>query len=134
MDFPEYLKTQTQGYSGSFQHEISLASELFQLANDLTLSIEIPENRKYDLYVAMGYFIAPNDLFSEDIFGPIGYIDDIILVLHVLELIKKEVGIEPIFDCWPHEFSELDELISKSLPALCQEYRELSKKVKRIVK
>ena len=134
MDFPEYLKSQTQGYTGEFQHEIRLASDLFQLVNDLTLSAEVPTARKYDLYVAMGYFIAPNDLFSEDIFGPIGYVDDIILGLHVLELIKEEVGIEPIFDLWERDYSELEDLFIKSLPALCLKYQGLAKKVKQIVK
>lgn len=134
MDFPEHLRLETKSYTGLFQHEIRLAPELFQLANDLTLSNEIPEKRKYDLYVAMGYFIAPNDLFSEDIFGPIGYADDLILVLHVLKLIKSEVGIEPIYDRWDRPLFELEELFNTSLPSLCENYPEYAKKLKRIVK
>ena len=134
MDFPEYLRLETKSYTGLFQHEIRLAPELFQLVNDLTLSNEIPEKRKYDLYVAMGYFIAPNDLFSEDIFGPIGYADDLILVLHVLKLIKSEVGIEPIYDKWDGPLFELEELFNTSLPSLCENYPEYAKKLKLIVK
>ena len=134
MDFPEHLRLETKSYTGLFQHEIRLAPELFQLVNDLTLSNEIPEKKKYDLYVAMGYFIAPNDLFSEEIFGPIGYVDDLSLVLHVLNLIKSEVGIEPIYDKWDRDFVELEGLFNDSLPALCQHYPEYSKKLKRIVK
>jgi len=134
MDFTAHLRLETQSYSGSFQHEIRLAPELFQLVNDLTLSSEIPEKRKYDLYVAMGYFVAPEDLFSEEIFGPIGYVDDLILVLHVLNLIKTEVGIEPLYDAWDREFSELEGLLNNSFSALCLQYPNYARKLTRIVK
>mgnify|MGYP003950489381 FL=1 len=83
--------------------------------------------------MAMGYFIAPSDLYSEDIFGPIGYVDDILLSLYVLDSIKRESGVEPILDCWENSLSELEKLLNTDLPALIKKYPEIARKLKEII-
>ena len=114
MQYLDYLTQMTSQYSGDFQDEIRLCPELFQLLNDLTLSNEIPSKYHCQLYAAMGYFIAPTDIFPEETFGPIGFADDILFALTVLNRVADDVGIEPLCDAWPKEPSSLINLLHKS--------------------
>ena len=88
MQLIEQIAGLTEKYEGHFQSEIRLTPQIFQLLNDLTLSSEIPSNFKVQLYAAMGYFVAPYDIFPEETFGAIGYVDDLMFALNVLHQIK----------------------------------------------
>lgn len=77
----------------------------------------------------MGYFIAPYDLYSEETFGAIGYVDDLILSLTVLNEIKNELGIEPIYELWDGDLDELLTLLESGLKKISTAYPELREKV-----
>ena len=43
---------------------------------------------------AIAYYVAPDDIISEQIYGPYGYIDDIYLSSYVLKMVGERHGYE----------------------------------------
>ena len=82
------------------------------------------------IYVTIGYFVIPQDLYSEDTFGPIGYIDDILLCIYVLKQIEDQCEREVIYEEWDRDFDVLDDLIDNQLPKLAAEYPVIFDKLK----
>lgn len=130
MEFPDVLRKNIDGYQGKHANIIKHAPELFELLSKLTLSNEIELKFKRMLYVTIGYFVIPNDLYSEDTFGPIGYIDDILISIHVLKEIANECEREVIYEEWEGDLDVLDELIDTQLPILAAEYSEMYDKLR----
>lgn len=129
MEFAEEINRNVQGYEGPFDSELRHTAEVFLLLNELTISNEISIKMRSRLYIAMGYFIAPYDLYSEETFGAIGYVDDLILILTVLNEIKNELGIEPIYELWDGDLDELSSLLESGLKKISTAYPELREKV-----
>ena len=93
MDYHDILINDVKSFTGKHQDIIKLAPNLFDLLCKLTVSLELNHKEKQLIYIALGYFVATNDLYSEDTFGPIGYIDDILITIVVfafLMLIKSK--------------------------------------------
>ena len=61
---------------------MELSNLLLQKINCIYLSVYLTN---------AGYFVPPNDVISEEIYGPLGYIDDIFLCTVVLKKFKKNV-------------------------------------------
>lgn len=133
MEYRDHLSIQVEGYSGKHAEIIKYAPQIFDLLGKLSLSTEIDLQDKKRLYLAIGYFVIPYDLYSEDTFGPIGYIDDLLLAIHVLNEIKKKHEIECILEHWGLEFSIIENLINDQLPALKKAYPKMFAKLKSYV-
>lgn len=133
MEYIQYLERTTSQYDGTFSEEIRLCPKIFQLLNDLTLSKEVPVRFHCELYAAMGYFIAPYDIYPEDTFGPIGFVDDLLFSLVVLERLAEAVGPEPIYDQWPDDLSTLLYLLQHSTTQLKNTYPEFFARIKEIL-
>ena len=81
----------------------------------------------------MGYFIAPYDIYPEETFGPIGFVDDLLFGLVVLERIAADVGPEPIYDQWPDDLPTLIYLLQDSTTTLKQTYPQFLAKIREIL-
>ena len=65
----EYLKNEIKSFKGDYDPYIDYMPDFFKLLTDL-LSTELPdkEERK-KISCALAYFIAPNDVIPEEIYG-----------------------------------------------------------------
>lgn len=133
MEYSEHLATQVKGYNGKHAEVIKYAPQIFDLLGKLTLSTEIDLKDKKRLYLAIGYFVIPYDLYSEETFGPIGYIDDLLLSLHVLDELKRKHEIECILEHWDLELSIIETLLNDDLPQLKRSYPKIYTKLKSYV-
>ena len=124
-EFHEILQIAVEGYKGKHSNIITLAPTIYKTMCNLLDSIEIRQIYRNELFVAIGYFVIPKDLFSEATFGPIGYIDDIMLSIHVLKKIKGEYGIEEIFEYWDDSYDILEKLLSTDFLRIKDEYSVL---------
>ena len=98
----DYLKAELDKYQGSYDDYIFNLPELFKLMCDL-LNTNIDKEDKGNVAKALGYFVAPRDVIYEEVFGPIGYIDDIFMCCYVLAEIKSKYGMELLEKKWTSE-------------------------------
>ena len=82
---------------------------LISLVND----DQVSRKTRYKIYLALGYFLFPLDLIPEAVVGPIGYIDDVVIALRLIDTIlngDNEQEIARIGELWQRSPEELDKL------------------------
>lgn len=74
-----------------------VAPDIFMLLVRLARDKRIPVSVKATVLAGIVYFLAPIDFLPEAIFGPLGYGDDLLLAVHIINLIlnaNREVVLE----------------------------------------
>ncbi len=104
-----FLKEEINRFRGEFDDFILHIPNFFRLLSNI-LNEDIDSEDRKKVNCALGYFVAPRDVIPEEIYGPLGYIDDIFLCCHVLKDLKEKYGSELLKSCW-----EADEDIEKVL-------------------
>jgi uncharacterized membrane protein YkvA (DUF1232 family) len=97
-DFQDYLINNTKGYTGKYAEFILLLPDLYSLLCKLLDSKDLPIQLRADIYLVIGYLYHPQDIFSEEEHGPLGFLDDLMLILTVLRkcAIQEELGMDYI--------------------------------------
>ncbi len=85
-DFYDTLIENLETYAGEYESFIDYGPDLFKLLCDL-LNTDVDYSLKLPICGAIAYYVAPDDIISEQIYGPYGYIDDIYLSSHVLKMV-----------------------------------------------
>ncbi len=98
----EFLKDEMDRFRGDFDNYIFYVPEFFKLLCDL-LNEDIEKEDRNKISCALGYFVAPEDVIPEEIYGPAGYIDDIFLCCFVLNDLKDKYGIKLLKSLWNHD-------------------------------
>ena len=117
----EFLKDEMDRFRGDFDNYIFYVPEFFKLLCDL-LNEDIEKEDRNKISCALGYFVAPEDVIPEEIYGPAGYIDDIFLCCFVLNDLKDKYGIKLLKSLWNHD-EDLEFVLNYS-------YKESSKIIK----
>ena len=102
-DFYDTLVENLDGYEGEYAYFINCGPNLFNLLCDLLSQKEISRQMRLEISAAIAYYVAPDDIIPEEIYGPYGYIDDIFISVYVLRKVAKEFGYEFLQDLWKHE-------------------------------
>ena len=102
-DFYDTLIENLEGYEGEYAYFINCGPNLFNLLCDLLSQKEISREMRLQISAAIAYYVAPDDIIPEEIYGPYGYIDDIFVSVYVLRKVAKEFGYEFLQDLWKHE-------------------------------
>ena len=76
-DFARHLKRRTSDYDGDYSEVLQLTSEIFYLCTIMVYNKDISQNQKNMLYKSIAYFLLPHDVFSENVHGVKGYLDDV---------------------------------------------------------
>ena len=97
-DFQGYLLNNTKGYTGKYAEFILLLPDLYSLLCKLLDSKDLPIQLRADIYLCIGYLYHPQDIFSEEEHGTLGFLDDLMLILTVLRkcAIQEELGMDYI--------------------------------------
>jgi len=104
---------------------------LISLVND----DQVSRKTRYKIYLALGYFIFPLDLIPEGVVGPIGYIDDVVIALRLIDTILNgddEQEIARINELWQRSPEELDKL--RTLVRNLDLIQHFGKRINRILK
>ena len=112
-DYHKFLQAELDNYEGDFDKFILYISDFFKLLCKLTEE-DIDRTDKKDIYSALAYFVIPNDVIPEDIYGPAGYIDDIFVCASVLDKIKSKYGIGFLSKHWDQD-EDLEEVLAVCL-------------------
>ena len=126
-DFQNYLLNNTKGYTGKYAEYIVLLPDLYSLLCKLLDSEDLPIKLRADIYLCIGYLYHPQDIFSEEEHGTLGFLDDLMLILTVLRkcAIQEELGMDYV-----KKFSEdisisLDKLLTTDFKTLTNENKVL---------
>jgi uncharacterized membrane protein YkvA (DUF1232 family) len=114
MDFYQELRqkinkwAEGKGKGDKYLPYILAAPDFFYVLVKLLLDERVPVKEKAFLGVAIAYFIAPFEIIPEGIFGPVGYADDVVIAVWVLNRIINEVGKDIVLEYWPGEQNMLE--------------------------
>jgi len=97
-----FLKEELDNFKGKFPKYILYIPYFFKLLCKLTEE-DLNLEDKMKIYSALAYFVIPNDVISEDAYGPAGYIDDIYVCCHILMDLKNKISLEKISNIWEGE-------------------------------
>lgn len=99
-------------FRGEFDDFILHIPNFFRLLSNL-LNKDIDQKDRRKVNCALGYFVAPRDVIPEEIYGPLGYVDDMFLCCHVLKELKQKYGTKLLKSCWESD-EDLEEVIDYS--------------------
>lgn len=117
-----FLKEEMNRFRGEFDDFILHVPNFFKvLSNILNKKIDKKDRRKINC--ALGYFVAPSDVIPEEIYGPLGYVDDIFICCYVLKELKKKYGTELLRSCWEGD-EDLEEVLDYSYKKSKKEIEE----------
>lgn len=102
-DFYDTLIENLEGYEGEYAYFINCGPNLFNLLCDLLSQKEISRELRLEISAAIAYYVAPDDIIPEEIYGPYGYIDDIFVSVYVLRKVAREFGYDFLQNLWKHE-------------------------------
>ncbi len=87
-----------------YANYILLVPDFFYLLVKLTLDNRIPAIDKAKFAGVIAYVISPIDFVPEAIFGPLGYLDDLVLACYVLNLYvnqQEQANQSVVSELWP---------------------------------
>ena len=95
-NFREYLTNNIDGYDGKYAKYILMIPILYDALCSLLKSTTLPQSLRADIYLTFGYLYYPEDLYPEEELGPLGFLDDLMLILVVLRkcAIQEKLGIK----------------------------------------
>lgn len=96
--FYDTLIENLETYTGEYESFIDYGPTLFKLLCDL-LNADIDYSLRLPICGAIAYYVTPEDVIPESVYGPYGYIDDIYLSSYVLKLVADRHGYEFIQQC-----------------------------------
>jgi len=128
-NFQLNLSIDVSDYKGEHSVIIKKLPAIYELAVKLLRDVMIDSSIRQKLLAGIGYLIIPNDLFPEDQHGPIGYVEDIMLMIHIFKLINSEKGKLPLVRNWSTSETELLEILTKDFEDLKKSYPLLFEEV-----
>ena len=108
-NYHDFLKYELDNFQGDFDKFILYVPDFFKLLCDL-LSENLNKQDRRLINSALAYFVVPNDVIPEEIYGPMGYVDDIFVCVKVLKKLQEEHGLEIMARLWDCD-EELDEVL-----------------------
>ena len=127
-NYHKILKKLISGYNGKHSEAIKSVPDIYNLLCNLVDNSDIEPSDRTEILSVIGYFVYPNDVMNEDILGPIGFIDDLLISLHIINKIKNKYDFETLNEEWNSKVS-LSKLLEETFPILVKEYKyEFNKK------
>lgn len=102
-DFYDTLIENLNSFEGDYASFIDCGPNLFNLLCDLLSQKEIKKDMRLEISAAIAYFVAPDDIIPEEIYGPYGYIDDIFISVYILRKVADALGYDYLQDLWKHD-------------------------------
>ncbi|OQC08005.1 MAG: hypothetical protein BWX76_00008 [Candidatus Cloacimonetes bacterium ADurb.Bin089] len=109
----EWLQTE-EGKNTKYAEYLMLAPDLFYLLCKLAFDKDVAVAAKANLAGAIAYFVSPIDLIPEGIVGPVGFLDDIVVSVWVLNGIINNTDPAIISKHWPGD-EDLLEIVQQIL-------------------
>jgi len=122
-EYEEKLREEVAHYRGRCCEQVWLVPELYRLFSNLLEDGRVHPTARTPLLKALAYFITPYEVFSLDLLGPEGYLDQVFVSLHVLDSLQEELPLWLMEEAWEGE-GTLAELLEEELPLVREELEE----------
>ena len=126
-NFREYLSKNVNGYDGKYSQYILMIPILYDTLCNILKSAILPRSIRADIYLTFGYLFYPDDLYPEEELGPLGFLDDLILILVVLRkcAIQDKLGIEFIEEHITGLDYSVNQLLTSDFDKITKENKKL---------
>ena len=100
---------------------------LYDALCSILKSTILPQSLRADIYLTFGYLYYPEDLYPEEELGPLGFLDDLMLILVVLRkcAIKEKIGIEFIEEHITGLDYSVNQLLTSDFDTITNENKKL---------
>lgn len=99
-DYLDTLRKKVAGYEGEYEELMRAAPDMLQLMDSLLKYDGLSQEQKLQVKVAVDYFISPEDVMSEQIYGYMGYMDDLFLASFTLKKVIEDVPVAVLEGLW----------------------------------
>jgi len=126
-NFREYLIKNIDGYDGKYAQYILMIPVLYDALCSILKSTTLPQSLRADIYLTFGYLYYPEDLYPEEELGPLGFLDDLMLILVVLRkcAIQEKIGIEFIEEHITGLDYSINQLLTSDFDMIAKENKKL---------
>ena len=126
-NFRDYLTKNIDGYNGKYAQYILMIPILYDALCSILKSTILPQSLRADIYLTFGYLCYPEDLYPEEELGPLGFLDDLMLILVVLRkcAIKEKIGIEFIEEHITGLDYSVNQLLTSDFDTITNENKKL---------
>ena len=94
------IRDRVSGYTGQYADYLLLLPDLFLLATRLMLDPRVDKKHKVYLGAALAYVVGPFNLLSERVFGPLGYLDDLVVLVAALNMMLNDLDKQIVAEHW----------------------------------
>ena len=116
--FYDALKTRLLGWTGEKLGKRMkkltefglLVPDVIVLLSRVLLDRRVPRHLRIKVGIIVAYLASPLDLLPEAIFGPAGFLDDLVLIVFALNRVLVHVDDDILRDHWPGRPEQLDVL------------------------
>ena len=129
LKFDQYLEELTQDYKGKYDYLINRSALLYRATTKLISDNDLPRAIRAKLFAVVGYFVIPDDFYPEEIHGPIGFIDDLMLVIFVFREILEIESYGKLEAVWDGDIEDLKRIVEIEYHTLIEENFELYEQV-----
>ena len=100
---------------------------LYDALCSILKSTTLPQSLRADIYLTFGYLYYPEDLYPEEELGPLGFLDDLLLILVVLRkcAIQEKIGIEFIEEHITGLDYSVNQLLTSDFDKITKENKKL---------
>lgn len=112
-EFISRLKSETK--NTSLPPLVQCAGEIYEGLTRLIKRDEITAPYRAKCFICLGYFLIGDDIFPEDIHGPIGYIEDCLIAFDTVLQISQKLGPKGddiILSCFEFKTFDFQDLIA----------------------
>jgi uncharacterized membrane protein YkvA (DUF1232 family) len=107
--FYDRLRESIQGHvHGKFGEYLLLVPDMFMLLWRLANDSRVSGKNKVLLGTGIAYYIFPFDFLPEALVGPLGYLDDLIFAVYVLNKMLSDTDVEILRQHWSGSEDVLD--------------------------
>ena len=99
-DFYRTLRDRIAGYTGAYADSVLLLPDLFLLVTRLMLDKRVEAKHKVYMGAAVAYVVSPFDLISERRFGPLGYLDDVVVIVAAVNMLVNDIDKQIVLEHW----------------------------------
>ncbi len=99
-DVYRQLREKVAGYSGPYAEHVLLVPDLLALVTRLMMDPRVDARHKAYLGAALAYVVSPIDIISERTVGPLGYVDDVAVIVAALNNLLNEVDPQIVLQHW----------------------------------
>ena len=111
-----------------------LVPDVFMLLWRLARDSRVSGKNKVLLATGVAYYILPFDLIPEAIVGPIGYLDDLVFGVYILNKVLKDTDVSVVREHWSGSDDVLESIQRVLLAAESLISTQVVARIKRIVK